>query len=269
MARKTKRIILIGDFHSGHLAGTTPPDFQWRIGSDDAHRDKIARAQSELWNWYKGQMKQVGKPYAVLCNGDMIDGTGSRSGGTEQVTTDRNAQVAMALQCIKSWKADRHVLTHGTSYHTGSDGEDFEGAIADSLGCKIGSHEWIDINGLIIDLRHHVGSSGIPHGRFTALAKQKLWNALWARDEAQPDAQVIVRSHVHYHAYCGGAENGEPWLAMTLPAMQLANTKYGARRCDGIVNVGFVVMDVKPSGSYSWNARIAKLQHNKAQTYPL
>lgn len=267
-ARNAKRIILLGDFHCGHLAGLTPPDFQWRIGVEDPNDDKIARAQSEAWNWYTSQRKELGKPYAVFVNGDCIDGPGHRSGGTEEITTDCNKQAMMALQCIKTWKSDRHIMTRGTPYHTGQQ-EDFEDQIADALDCKIGNHEWPEVNGLIFDLKHKVGSSSVPHGRHTALAKHKLWNALWARDDAQPDARFIVRSHVHYHAHCGGSMGGEPWIAMTLPALQLANTKYGARQCDGLVNFGFVVVDVKPSGSYTWQARIAKLNHNKAQTLPI
>jgi hypothetical protein len=113
---------------------------------------------------------------------------------------------------------------------------------------KIGDHEWPTVNGLVFDLKHHVGSSGVPHTRATPVKRDELWNLLWAEAGDQPRGQFIVRSHVHY---CEGAYK---WIgpkrveAMTTPALQAMGTRYGARRCSGIVNWGLLVFDIDESG---------------------
>jgi len=139
-------------------------------------------------------------------------------------------------------------MTYGTAYHTG-DVEDWENYVARDLDAKIGSHEWFDIYGVVFDFKHKVGSSSIPHGRGTAIAKEKLWNQMWALRDEQPNADVIVRSHVHYSFMVGEPGN---WLGLTTPALQAAGTKYGGRQCSNTVDLGVVVFDVYPDGRYEW-----------------
>ena len=139
-------------------------------------------------------------------------------------------------------------LSHNTPYHSGLE-EDWENYVARELGAKIGSHEWLEIYGVVFDFKHKVSSSNIPHGRGTAIAKEKLWNQMWALRDEQPDADVIIRSHVH-NAFMVG----EPglWLALTTPALQAAGTKYGGRQRSNTVDLGIIVFDVYPDGSYTW-----------------
>jgi hypothetical protein len=154
-------------------------------------------------------------------------------------------------------------LSHNTPYHTGQEDtpyhtgqeEDWEDVLAREVGAKIGAHEWVDINGLVFDVKHHVGSSQIPHGRHTAVARERLWSQLWAEREQTPKADVIIRSHVHYFDYCGGRD----WLAMTTPALQGLGTKFGARRCSGTVDFGLLSFDVASRDEWSWHWHIAEL----------
>jgi hypothetical protein len=247
--------------HSGHVVGCTAPPWQQKL-TNDHQWDKCAILQKELYNEFSNTVKSLGHIDILIVNGDCIEGSGSRSGGTELITTDRNKQCEMAEYAIKSVKADHVVMTYGTGYHTG-DGEDFESIIAREVKAdKIGSHEWVEVNGLVFDCKHHIGSSGIPHGRHTATAKERLWNILWTEHEEQPKADIIIRSHVHYFDYCGGAS----WLALTTPALQGMGSKYGARRCSGHVDFGMVHFDVNPNGSYTWQPHIARIASQKAQT---
>jgi hypothetical protein len=150
-------------------------------------------------------------------------------------------------------------LSHNTSYHVGLD-EDWENVIADRLEAKIGEHEWVDIEGVVFDLKHHpAGSSGIPQGRHTGVAKDRLWNLMWNERQMQPKASVFIRSHVHHHNFCGGPD----WLAMTTPALQGIGSRFGSRRCSGIVDFGFVTFNVN-KGEYSWQAHIASIEAQKS-----
>jgi hypothetical protein len=143
------------------------------------------------------------------------------------------------------------ILIYGTAYHTGKE-EDWEAVLAEMVSAeKIGSHEWIDVNGLIFDCKHFVSGSIIPHGRHTAIARDKLWNELWSAKGGQPEADVFLRSHVHYHNFAG--EPGK--LMVILPALQVWS-KYGARRHSGIINTGLVHFDVKSKSEYEWESHL-------------
>jgi hypothetical protein len=251
-----KKILVISDLHCGHMVGLTPPDW-WR--PERTYEGKVQRA---LWGAYVDMLRDVGRVDCLVVNGDAIDGRGKKSGGTEQIEPDRLEQVAMAEQCIAVTKAPSVRLTYGTAYHVSEDGEDIESVLAKNVGAvDIGSHTWLDAEGVVIDCRHHCGSSGIPHGRGTQPARERLWNVLWSDKGQCPRAQVIIRSHVHYHSYVGGSD----WVAMTTPALQGLGSKYGARRCSGTVDFGMVLINCK-QGDFSWVAHTRNVvaQHRSA-----
>lgn len=240
-----KRILAASDTHCGHFSGLTPPMYWLPI---DGSKPQVAALQRELWNWYANTLTAAGPFDAALWLGDLIDGRGERSGSTELLEVDRITQCEMAVECLKEAKAPVNVLAKGTPYHTGQ-AEDFEDLIAQELpGSTIGGHEWAEANGVVFDLKHKVGGSSIPHGRHTAVAKERLWNMLWAEKGYAPRADVILRGHVHYHAHCGGHD----WLAMTLPALQGPGSTYGVRQCSGTVDFGFVSFEIQDDGGYTW-----------------
>ena len=259
----TKRIAIISDLHCGHVAGLTPPGDKWYGGGKLA--DKTRPLRQELWKWFKSRVKANGPYDIVFANGDLIDGRGERSGGTELISQNRFDQVDMAIRVIQQFHAKKHVITRGTPYHTGNI-EDFEDAIAKGLvGSKIGDHVFPEVNGLVFDLKHKVGGSSVPHGRHTAVSKERLWNMLWAEHDQQPKGDVIIRSHVHYHSGAFGTD----WLAMTTPALQAAQTKFGARQCSGTVDFGFLVFDIKSNGEYKWHAETIRPSGTKVETIKL
>lgn len=245
--RRAKRVVAIGDLHSGHAAGLTPPS--WWASRKREGWQTIRKLQAAYWREYCRLVALYSPCDLLIVNGDGIDGKGERSGGTELLTSDRREQVDMASACIKPWRAAKICMTYGTGYHVGRE-EDWEHILADKVGADIRSHLWVDINGCTFDVKHKVGSSSIPHGRYTALARSRLWNMLWAARKLQPAARVVLRSHVHYHAHCGDAHG----VAMTLPALQAAHTKYGARECEGTVDWGIVVFDIAADGGMTWKA---------------
>jgi hypothetical protein len=253
MAKAYKRIAFIGDLHCGHRAGLTPPQWRFRECATDHVWRKFTQVQTEAWKHYARIVKSLMPVDCLVVNGDLIDGRGEKSGGVELITGDRNEQCKMAADCIRLWKAGNIVMTRGTGYHVG-DIESWEDIVADMLRAdgstvKIGDHEWVDVNGHIFDCKHHVGSSGIPHGRFTAASKDELWNLLWAEAGQQPRADTIIRSHVHYCAGGYRYVNGKRKEFMTLPALQQMGTRFGARRCSGLVDWGLIAFDLDKNGN--------------------
>lgn len=261
----TRKIICMGDTHCGHVAGLTPPS--WEAKGTRGLAGKLAPLRSECWKWFEKTVKKLGPFDGCIFNGDGIDGDGGRSGGTELLTVDRGEQAAMAAECLGVVGAPRIWQTYGTAYHTGQveDFEDYIQEFVPDAKVTIGSHEWPEVNGLIFDVKHHLGSSSVPHGRHTASSRDHTWNIMWNEIGQQPKAHVFLRSHVHYHQYCGGPG----WLAMTLPPLQAAATKYGARRCSGTVDFGFVVFEIDNKGAYSWQPHILRPVNQRARTSKL
>lgn len=258
-----KRVLTIADLHSGHAIGLTHPDFDithQNNDNDTAH--KQAKSRRIHWNWFASQVDAL-KPIDILfVNADCIDGRGEKSGGTELLATDRNVQVQMATAAIDYCEASKVYLTYGTPYHTGGK-EDWERNVYNAIknAEAISSHLFVDVEGLIFDIKHKVGSSSIPHGRHTAVAKERLWNVLWSEHGEYPKSDVIIRSHVHYHTFCGGVD----WLAMTTPALQTLGSKYGTRQCSGVVDFGFIHFDVEGKDNYKWEAHILKRKTARAE----
>jgi len=250
-----KRVVAVGDAHAGHRVGICPPSFQTAIPGEQYHRIQV-----ELWDFYS-KVVQLLKPIDILIhNGDATDGPGSRSGGTELITTDPNKQIEIAYQALSFAEADKYVLTFGTPYHTGQE-SDHEKILADKLGAAIQSHLWLNVNGTIFDVKHKIGNSSVPYGKGTPIAKEWLWNQLWAIHDEQPRADAYLRSHVHNHFFCGGPD----WLGMTLPALQGQGSKFGARQCSQEVHFGLTWFDCYDDGSYKWNRKILRAVSQKQE----
>ncbi len=248
------RLLVISDLHCGHEVGLTAP-------SHDITKGRLARFSPMRKTIYKWAVKTIDalRPIDVLLvNGDAIDGRCDKSGGLEQIEADRSEQVDMATQFIKVINPKHVLMAYGTGYHTGNK-EDWENDIAKKVDARIESEGNVEILGNVINYRHHLGRSAIPHGRVTAVLRERLWNEEWANRGEYPRANIIIRSHVHYHYFGGNTD----FLALTTPALQGYGTKYGTRRVSGTVDIGMVVFDIRGPKDYTWHAPILRLKLHK------
>lgn len=254
-----KRGVVIADMHCGHQVGLTHPDFDARPQDARSVAYRLWKTRRRCWDWLTDRINAIGPLDFLIVNGDCIDGKGDKSGGTELLQTDRNEQVLMAIAAIEMFNASHIVMSYGTTYHTGR-GEDWEDQIARGVDAlKIGGHDWLNVNGLIFDYKHHISRSIIPHGRHTAIARERLWNVLWSERGEYPKAHVYLRSHVHYHTFCGGPG----WLAMTTPALQAYGSKFGARIATGTVDYGLVSFEVENEQLWTWTPHILRFKRLK------
>jgi hypothetical protein len=253
-----KTVVALGDLHCGHVAGLTPPGYMKRIEKFPS----IYQLSSEMWTRYKAMVKKYYAPDVLIANGDLIDGRGEKSGGTELLVTDQKLQCNMAIECLKMWNAKKIILTYGTPYHTSHAGEDYEDIISDKLGAEIHNHAQIQIHKTVFDVKHHVGGSSSPVSENTAISKEHLWNLLWADIGSCEKADIVLRSHAHYFTHCGNEE----YLAMILPALQApSHNKHGGRKCSRVVKWGLVKFNIKPQGGFSWEPEIIKLENAKSE----
>jgi hypothetical protein len=193
-------------------------------------------------------LKPIDKLYYL---GDGLDGTGHRSGGTELIWRDMKVQVRICIEALEIVEAKDMTMVYGTPYHTGQ-AEDFEMDIAQHFKCKIGGHEWEEINGCMFDLKHKQSNCKNP--------ATSIWNEMvdqreWAGLEEQPKADVLIRAH--NHRFC--ILKLEGCTGISIPALQAYGTKFGARQCSRKVQFGLVALDVWPDGEIVEHIHIAKL----------
>jgi hypothetical protein len=255
------RVLFWADGHCGSNVGLTPPYKQLKIlpnpeTTEDKISNKWAIAQKECWEWYINTLELLKPIDKCFILGDAIDGDGSRSGATELITADRKVQAVMATKCIREVDADYYSMVFGTPYHCGTD-EDFEIDIAKNLGCKIGGHEWENVNGCTFDLKHKQSNCINPA---TSLFNDIRDNREWAGVKEQPKADVLVRAHTH--RFCITKLEGV--IGISLPALQAYGTKFGARQCSRKVQFGLVAVDVWPDGEIVEHIHIARLASHSA-----
>jgi hypothetical protein len=249
-------VLVAADLHSGHQVGLTHPDFERKPADTKSKQYKYYKIRQEMWKWFAETVASLQPIDVLMVNGDAIDGRGEKSGSTELLLIDRNEQVECAAACINECKAESVLMSYGTPYHSGQI-EDYEDLLAKQVNAlKVESHGFAEIGGVRFDYRHHVGNSSVPYGRFTPIAKEKLWALLWAERGEYPDSTVLLRSHVHHFDFCGGVD----WLAITTPALQAYWTKYGTRRLSGTVDFGLVWFDIEGKDKWSWDYRVKRLK---------
>lgn len=230
-----KRLVVISDLHCGHRAGLTPEQYQKK--NKTGFLAKIANLQAEMWKWYCEKITECQDIDVLIVNGDAIDGHGEKSGGTELIEPDPNAQIEMAAECIEFAKAKNIIVINGTPYHTGRE-TDYECILAKDINAHYANHEFVECDGVKFDFKHKTSSSVIPHGRWTGPQRAALWNSLWAERGIQPNVNFLIRSHVHY--YTLGENFGK--TVITTPALQ-GWTKFGSRECEGLNDIGFLRFD--------------------------
>ena len=257
-------LLVEADMHAHHRAGLNSPD--WWMPSTGVYA-KWGRVQRELWHKRMDILEKIGPVDAYANNADAFDGRGDRSGGTELLPDaswpNQIANAEASIRVVKFRGEPRRIFSRGTPYHVGWDA-DYEDVLAMNLGATIKDHPFFTFGGVTFDMKHKVGNSSIPHGRATPIARDRLWNVLWAERGEQPKAQVIIRSHVHQFTHVGG----RGWLAMTTPALQAAGTKYGGRQCSGTVDWGVVVFNCE-GGEFEWKAYLVDLSANKVTAVQL
>lgn len=236
-----KRVFIGSDFHCGHIVGLTPE--QWRSPGE------IGNYQAILWDWFIEKVSKYKPFHTAILNGDLIDGKGAHTGGTEQITTDRIEQADMAIEVARLIDADNYRIAYGTPYHTGKD-EDYEKMVANALECKIESEGHISINKTRFEYKHKVAGTTVPYGGLTAAGKASLQAFLWTDAFKIEKPCIVVRSHVHMPSF-GSWKIGSDWIkCIVTPGLQGLGSKY-ARQVNNVISFGFCVVDCFEDGTTS------------------
>jgi hypothetical protein len=248
-----KRILILSDTHCGHHYGL-------------AHPEQCAnKFQKKAWDYFEKGIKQFSPYDNIFCNGDLIDGRAKKNCGVELITTNLEEQSEMAIKILR-WvistngkNTPKFAFTRGTPYHTG-EAEDWENIIAKDFRYGYEEKEknideslLINVENVIFDLKHKIGSSAMPQTRVGAPAREIVQAMIKENYQDRPKADVFIRSHVHYHTLV----NLLGRIAFTTPALQI-NSSYGQRQCSGIIDFGFMIIDVNEGKVVKINSYISR-----------
>lgn len=226
-----KNVVCISDLHAGCKLALCPPG---GASLDDGGRYLPSPLQLKLYDiWREFWDKWVptatkGEPFAVVVNGDSVDGVHHNS--TTQIShcLEDQADIAYELLApIVDLCAGRLYVVRGTDAHVGQSGVD-ENKLAKRLGAKksdtgqFARHElWMQLDKYLLHFAHHIGTSGSMAYETSALMRElsEMFadSARWGNQI--PD--IIVRSHRHRHIEVRVPTKNNYGIAFVTPAWQL------------------------------------------------
>lgn len=228
-----KKIVAIGDLHSGSMYAPMPQGFETYDGTCKTQNP----AQEYLWRCWDDFTWRCHKydPDIIIVNGDVVEGPQRKSNGFEVTLPAASDQIECAVQTLRHLKGRvrpdcRWFFTRGTPYHVGDFG-DTEEAIAKQIGAEpygsvgVGKYArevlWGKVDGITIEVTHHPAGSSTGFYRLTVLDRDSQWAAMAAKDHTKgvPKAHLLLRSHLHFF---GRAEHASK-LCVMLPCWKLGD----------------------------------------------
>lgn len=210
MAKKKpiNNLVVVADLHCGCQLGLCPPE---GITLDEGGRYTPSALQLKTWrNWREFWDEWVprvtrGEPYAVLCNGDAIDGVHHNS--VTQITHNLKDQRNIAYEVLAPIvsKAAGYIHIRGTEAHSGKSGQQEE-ALAQSLGAEPNEQgqyaQWrvcLRVGRGLVLVSHNIGRTSSAAYE-TSAPQRALLNAIYRAAKANREIpDVVVRSHRHRH----------------------------------------------------------------------
>jgi len=248
-----KVITIVSDLHVGSSIGLCPAE---GLAMDEGGEYKPSAKQksvAEAWiNFFKLANK-IGKRAArriLVVNGDLVDGFHHNT--VALATNNIQAQEAGAAAILQRVKQDfdQIYVVRGTEAHT-QPGAQSDERIAESIdavttdeGKRSWWQLWLDVDGMIFNIAHHVGTTSSAAYESSAPMRELVASLVEAAQWGQQLPDVVVRSHRHrYIRVATPSLRGEIQIVVT-PGWQL-RTPYIERidrfRMPHIGGVNFVV----------------------------
>ncbi len=211
--KQINAVVVISDIHAGCRMGLCPPG---GVPLDDGGMYMPSTFQLKLWAWWREFWDDIvpdwtrGEPYAVVFNGDAVDGVHHK--GTTQISHNLEDQLECAYAILKPIAdgAAGYYHIRGTETHVGPSAREEErlakrlGAIPNgdrqsaryNLWKTIGSKDRVKRN-VLLNFMHHIGTTGSMAFETTAVMKElvEAYSEAGRWGRRPPDA--VIRSHRH------------------------------------------------------------------------
>jgi len=204
-----RNLVVVSDLHCGCRAGLCPPDAVQLDGGGTYAAGEgqvmLWAAWREFWDEWVPEVTK-GEPFAVVVNGDALDGT--HHGSKTQVSQNHADQLAIAqaiLEPVVEACDGRFYLLRGTEAHAGKSGEHEEtlaralGAVPDDKGLRSRFELFVRVGDGLAHVMHHIGTTGASHYESTAVIKEMVEGFVESGRWGDRAPDVVVRSHRHRH----------------------------------------------------------------------
>lgn len=203
-----RNLIAVSDLHCGCQLGLCPPV----VYLDDGGTYRPGVLQSQVWDYWLDfwgvWVPKVtrGEPYAVLVNGDTLEGVHHRA--KTPITTNHEIQRRIAYEVLAPVRdgAERFYMVRGTEAHVGQSAENEEAlaraldAVPNEFGQSCRYDLWCQVGDGLVHALHHIGTTGSMAYETTALTKEYNEACSAAARWEMPPPHVVVRSHRHRHS---------------------------------------------------------------------
>lgn len=224
-------LVVVSDLHCGCRMGLCP---DWGATLDDGGTYKPSKFQLAIWSYWQQFWAEFvpdatrGEPFAVVCNGDALDGVHHNS--TTQISNNLADQAEIAYQILSPIVTvceGRYYHVRGTEAHVGKSAVEEE-RLAKRLGAirnKEGQFARYDLwkrlgDDWLVHLLHHIGTTGSHAYEATAVHKELTEafaeSARWGK--RPPD--VAVRSHRHRYIKTEMVGARGAFISVVTPAWQ-------------------------------------------------
>jgi hypothetical protein len=205
--RKKKPIetaLVIGDMHDGSRFGLAPPSW-W---------SKRTQFMSEwLWKCWMHMIDWLPPEIDLLVlNGDLIEGQQKRGDSVGLYTADLSEQTDMAIETLEplAKKCKRIIRVGGTAYHEGFHGNLKALDKHFGIDCPKDPRDHISryiklADGAVMHVAHHPGGGSTLY-KGTNMDRELLWSKIAAKCHAIPDANILIRNHLHFYGCLADAQ---------------------------------------------------------------
>lgn len=209
-------LVIISDLHCGCRFGLYPPE---GVVLDGGGMWEASDMQKKLWNiWQLFWQEWIpnvthGEPFAVVVNGDLLDG--AHHGSVTQVSQNLSDQANIAERimrpvvekCAKDKRGKSYFwIVRGTEAHVGQSAQEEErlAKLLDARPTKTGEYShyelWVRIGGVLCHLMHHIGYTSSAQHEASAI-NAELTRELNESVRWGEEAPIfVVRSHRHRYA---------------------------------------------------------------------
>ena len=203
-------LVVVSDLHIGCQLGLISPEGALL---DNGGHYAPSEFQKRVWEWWTEFWDDFvpsatkKEPFAVIVNGDAVDGRGIR-GATHQwshnLTDQGRAAHAIIGPLVKRCKGQFYFI-RGTEAHTGPSGAEEErlaaelGAIPNKQGLYARYDLWKTCGPSLVHFTHHVAATGSMQFESTAVHRELVDTFTEAGRWGLRPPDVVVRSHRHRH----------------------------------------------------------------------